>query len=42
MGPWGKDKKIQLSFRTNNDKYRGEGALIFFYAEAEGKKIQSI
>jgi len=31
MGPWGKDRKIQLTFRSNNDKYRGKGALIFLY-----------
>ena len=39
MGPWGKDKTIQLSFKSNNDKYRNKGALVYLYAETiEGKK----
>merc|ERR1719369_1680231 len=33
MGPWGKDRRIAISFRSNNDRYQNEGTLLFLYAE---------
>ena len=34
MGPWGKDYRFQLSFRSNNDDITGKGAKLLLYASA--------
>jgi hypothetical protein len=31
MGPWGKDYRLQFSFRSNNDGNRGRGGLLYLY-----------
>ena len=31
MGPWGKDYRLQFSFRSNNDGQRGRGGLLYLY-----------
>ena len=32
MGPWGKDYRFQISFRSNNDDENGKGAKLYLYA----------
>ena len=36
MGPWGQDKKIYFSFRSNNDEENGGGVQLVMFADDMG------